>query len=116
MEELVIGTTKPSKFNSHCMWYGADASENSIYYILNCDITDTRIYIYKDSTEGIEIKEWLSKEQNQNNDSVQRKALAIVMPYLSVDDFFEIINREKLTSWNDGYKKAQYDIRKALGL
>lgn len=115
MEELVIGTTKPSKFNSHCMWYGADVSENSMYYILNCDITDTRIYIYKDSKEGAEIKEWLLKEENQNNESVQRKAVSIMLKHLSVDEFFKILDREKQYSWEDGYKKAQKDIRKALG-
>ena len=115
-KEIVIGTNIKHIFSAKCMWYMGDASENSIFYILDSDITDTRIYIYKKSKEGDEIGEWLSHEENRNNNSVQKKALELLLPRLTVDEFFEIIDKEKSASWNDGYKKAQYDIRKVLGL
>ena len=115
-KEIVIGADVKPIFNSRCMWYFGDASENSVFYILNSDITDTRIYIYKSSKEGEEIGKWLSKEENRNNDSVQKKALELLLPRLTIDEFFGIIDKEKSSSWNDGYKKAQCDIRKALGL
>lgn len=114
--EIVIGADVKPIFNSICMWRCADASENSVFYILNSDITDTRIYIYKDSKEGEEIGKWLSHEENRNNNSVQRKALELMLPRLTTDEFFGIIDKEKSSSWNDGYRKAQYDIRKALGI
>lgn len=114
-KEIVIGANIEPNFNAKCMWYFGDASENSTFFILNSDITDTRIYIYKKSKEGEEIGEWLSKKENRNNDSVQRKALELLLPRLTVNEFFEIIEKEKQFSWNDGYKKAQSDIQKALG-
>lgn len=114
-KEIVIGADIKPIFNARCMWYMGDASENSVFYILNSDIFDARIYIYKDSKDGEEIDEWLSQEENRNNDSVQRKALEYLLPRLTIDEFFEVINKEKSSSWNEGYKKAQYDIKKALG-
>lgn len=114
-KEIVIGADVEPIFNSRCMWYWGDVSENSVFYILNSDITDTRIYIYKNSKEGEDIKEWLSHEENRNNDSVQKKAIELLLPRLTIDDFFEIIEKEKNISWDEGYKKAQYDIRKAIG-
>ena len=114
-KEIVIGSDINPIFNSICLWAGADASENSVFYILDSDITNTRIYIYKKSQEGEEIGKWLASEENRNNDSVQRKALELLLPRLTVDEFFEIIDKEKNSSWSSGYKKAQYDIRIALG-
>lgn len=115
-KEIVIGADVKPIFNSIALWKWGDASENSVFYILNSDITDTRIYIYKDSKEGEEIEGWLSHEENRNNASVQRKALELLLPRLTINEFFEIIDNEKFTSWNEGYKKAQSDIRNALGL
>ena len=115
-KEIVIGTNIKPIFNSIAMWYYGDAAENSLFYILKEPMSDTRIYIYKESDEGMAIKEWLSHEENRNNKSVQRKALELILPRLSVDEFFEIINKEKNLSWNNGYEQARYDIRKALGV
>ena len=55
-------------------------------------------------------------KENRNNKSVQRKALELLLPRLSVDEFFKIIDKEKKLSWDNGYSQAQYDIRKSLGL
>lgn len=115
-KEIVIGADIEPIFNSIAMWYYGDAAENSVFYILKERMSDTRIYIYKESDEGVAIKEWLSHEENRNNKSVQRKALELLLPRLSVDKFFEIVNKEKELSWHYGYEQAKYDIRKALGL
>ena len=115
-KEIVIGTDIEPIFTSIALWYYGDVSENTVFYVFNSYITDTRIYIYKKSKEGEEIEEWLSLEENRNNDSVQRKALEILLPRLTVDEFLGIIDKEKSISWNNGYKEAQHDIRKALGL
>lgn len=115
-DEIVIGADIEPIFNSICMWYFADASENSVFYILNPKMPNVRIYIYKDSNEGRAIAEWLSHKENRNNKSVHRKALEILLPRLTVSEFLEIIDEAKSSAWDDGYKKAQTDIRKALGL
>lgn len=115
-KEIVMGANVEPNFNSIAMWYYGDASENSLFYILKERLSDTRIYIYKESDDGVAIKEWLSDEKNRNNESVQRKALELLLPRLSVDDFFEIIDKEKKLSWDNGYRQAQYNIRNVLGL
>lgn len=115
-KEIVIGADIEPIFNSICMWYFADASENSAFYILNPKMPNVRIYIYKNSDEGRTIAEWLSHKENRNNKSVHRKALEILLPRLTADEFLEIIDEEKSSAWNDGYKKAQADIRNVLGL
>lgn len=115
-KEIVIGADVEPIFNSVAMWYNADVNENYAFYIFKSEIANFRIYVYKESEEGEEIKEWLSHDKNLNNNSVQRKALELLLPRLTVDDFFEIIEKEKNISWDKGYKKAQYDIRRAIGL
>lgn len=115
-KEIVIGTNIEPVFSSFAMWYYGDAAQNSLFYILKEHMSDTRIYIYKESDEGTAIEEWLSHEENRNNKSVQRKALELLLPRLSVDEFFKIIDKEKKLYWDNGYSQAQYDIRKSLGL
>jgi len=116
MKEMVIGANIKPIFTSIHLWKYSDISENSVFYIFNDKLSDIRIYVYKESDEGAAIKEWLSIKENRNDDSVQRKAIELLLPRLSVDDFLEIINKERKSSWDDGYEQAQYDIRKALGL
>lgn len=113
-KEIVIGTDLHPLFNSTCMWYFGDASQNKLFYILCSD--HAIVYIYKDSPEGKEMEEWLSVQENRNNDSVHKKMLEFLLPRMSPDEFAEILDMEKKSSWNDGYKQAQYDIKKALGL
>ena len=115
-KEIVIGADVKPIFDSISLWCMGDAKENTVFYILASNILDMRIYIYKNSEEGKEIGKWLSCKDNRNNDSVQRKALELVLPRLTVDDFLGVIDKERTFSWEEGYTKAQYDIRKALGL
>ena len=115
-KEIVIGANIEPIFNSIAIWYYGDAAENKVFYILKERLSNTRIYIYKESDDGVAIKEWLSDDKNRNNESVQRKALELLLPRLSVDEFFEIIDKAKKLSWDDGYRQAQYNIRKVLGL
>lgn len=116
MKEIVIGADIEPIFNSTNLWYFGDAAENSVFYILKESMSDTRIYVCKESDEGAAIKEWLSHKENRNNASVQRKALELLLPRLSVDEFLAIVVNEKKKSYKDGYNSAQYEIRKALGL
>lgn len=116
MKEIVIGADVEPIYNSICLWYFGDASENSVFYILNEPMSETRVYIYKESDEGEEIKEWLSHQENQNNYDVHRKALEYVLPRLSVDEFLEIIAKENNLAYDRGYRQAQYSVKKALGL
>ena len=116
MKEIVIGADIKPDYNSVSLWYFGDASENSLFYILNENMSDTRIYIYKESDEGAAIKEWLSYKENRDNDSVQRKALELLIPRLSVEEFLAIVKEQKKLAYKAGYHQAQYNIRGALGL
>ena len=113
-KKVVIGTDLNPLNNSICMWYMGDASQNQAFYILKSDYVE--VYIYKDSPEGKAIKEWLSIEENRNNESVHKKMWEYVLPRLSPDEFIELLEAEKKESWKKGYRQAQYDIKKALGL
>ena len=115
-EEIVIGTDKPSKFNSICLWCCSDISQNSEFYIIDEKITSIRLYIYKLSEEGNEFEEWISHEKNRDNNLIQKRALELIIPLLTTEEFHEILKREKRISWENGYSKAQYDIRQALGI
>ena len=84
MKEIVIGADVEPIFNSIALWPWADVSQNSMFYIFMEGLSDTRVYIYKKSEEGKNIEEWLSCEENRNNESVQRKALELLLPHLSV--------------------------------
>ena len=116
-KEIAIGTdAKPTSCWEKHMWYKGNASEDNEFYILYLNRFDLRICICKDSKEGEDIRNWLSQEENRDNDSVERKAIELLLPYLTVDDFFEIISNEIAKSFNNGYEKAKRDIRKALGI
>lgn len=113
-KEIVIGGDLKPNFNSVCLWHMADISENSKFYIL--DTKYSRIYVVKESEEGEGIKEWLINKENRNNEAVKKKAIELILPRLTSDDFFEIINGEIDCAWKEGYRMAQFDIRKALGM
>lgn len=116
MKEIVIGADVEPIYNSINLWYDGDVSENSVFYILWERLSDTRIYVYKESSEGAGIKEWLSHKENRDNYMVQRKAIEFLLPRLSVDEFLEIIERKNQSSYDKGYRQAQYAIKKVLGL
>ena len=113
-KEIVIGTELCPLFNATCLWYSGHASQNKLFYLLHSNYAI--VYIYKDSPEGKKIEEWLSVQENRNNDSVDKKILEFLLPRMSPDEFVEILDMEKKSSWNNGYKQAQRDIKKALGL
>lgn len=114
--EVVIGTEQElgeERVDGARMWYMVETNN---FYILNMEMFDIKIYIYKDSPDGKEMDRWLSQEENRDNERVQKKALELLLPRLTIEEFFEVIDKEKSASWEGGYKKAQYDIRKALGI
>ena len=113
-KEIVIGTDLKPFFNSICLWSFGHASQNKVFYILDSEYAT--VFIYKESHEGKEIEEWLSKEENRNDDSVDKKVLEFLLPKMSVDEFISIIKEETEASWCKGYTQAQRDIRKSLGI
>ena len=122
-EEIVIGTTDKAIFNSIRLWCGANIAENSKYYIFNVDITssiDVRIYIAKDSNEGREICEWISHEENKNNDVIDKKAWDILFQQLTTDEILEVIKERESESFKNGYRTGQLnarnEMRRVLGL
>ena len=116
LKEIVIGANVEPIFNSIALWQWADVSQNAMFYIFKERISDTRIYIYKESEEGKNIEAWLSCKENRNSQSVQRKAIELLIPHLSVGDFLDIIDNERSTGHAQGYAEAQYDMRRVLGL
>lgn len=113
-KEIVIGTDLKPLFNSICLWRFGHASQNPGFYILDSEYAT--VFIYKEAPEAKEIEEWLSVEENRNNDSVDKKVLEFLLPRMSADEFIAIIERETEASWCKGYTQAQRDIRKALGI
>ena len=115
MREIVIGTTdvKPN-FNSRCLWRNADASENTVFYIFCMETPEIRVYVYKDSKIGEEIKDWLSHDENRNNESVQRKAFSLILPHLTYDEFVNIVNEIEKHAWQKGYDDGQRELRNTI--
>ncbi len=113
--EIVIGTTdaKPN-FNSICLWHNADASENAVFYIFCMNVPDITVYIYKDSEIGGEIAEWLSHDENRNNESVQRKAFSLILPHLTYDEFVNAIAEIEKKAWQKGYNDGQRELRDTI--
>lgn len=116
MKEIVIGGNIEPNLNSRCLWDYADAYENSTFYILENKLFDYRVYIVKKSEEGMDIKEWLSKEENKNNESIENKSLTFVIPFITKDDIIEKLKFKYDQGFKKGYEKSQREIRKAIGL
>lgn len=117
MKEIVIGSDKKPIFNSISLWKWAPISENAYFYKLESDvISNTLLYVAKDSKEGMSLKEWLLNDSNRNKQSVHDKALELMIPYLTIDDLYNSFDLKIKEAWRDGYKKAQRDICKALGV
>jgi hypothetical protein len=113
-KKIVIGSDLNPLHNSICLWYFGHASENKLFYILTSDYAE--VFIHKDSEEAVELKEWLSVEENRNNESVHKKVMEYLLPRITVDEFAAMIDNEKNLSWEEGYAQAQRDIRAALGM
>ena len=114
--EIFIGGEKRQLPCTSIHRYGdSGVADNSVVYNFDCGILDVRIHILKDSEEGKFFKDWIENEENQNRESVEKKAIEYVLPFLTADDFLAIIQRERSDASKKGYKKAQSDIRFALG-
>lgn len=113
-KKIVIGSDLNPLHNSVCLWYFGHASENKLFYILTSDYAE--VFIHKDSEEAVELKEWLSVEENRNNESVHKKVMEYLLPRMTVDEFIDLLEKEKKYSWESGYRHAQCDIRVALGV
>lgn len=116
MNRIMIGGSAVPCFTSRCLWHDSDISESSKFYIFCNELFDVQVYIIKGSPEAKELETWLSNENNRNNESVQEKSFEYIIPKLTVNDILEMVKVQKEHSHYEGYKDAQFDIRRALGL
>lgn len=117
MKEIVIGSDKQPNFNSMTLWEWAPISENSIFYILENDLFENIIlYVDKNSNEGEDLKKWLDIDTNRNKQSVYEKALELLIPWLSTEDLYEAFTVKSKKAHEYGYRRAQINICKALGI
>lgn len=115
-EKIFIGGEKRKLPCVSIHRYGdSGVADNDMIYRFECKLLNTEICIFKDSEEGRLFKEWINNEQNQTRQRVEHKGIELLLPLMSVDDLLEVISDIKESAWDDGYKTAQYDIRKALG-
>lgn len=99
-----------------CLWLNADISQSRVSYCLHNGIIPMTLYVLKNSDEGKHITDWIQNEKNQNNESVRKKALELMLPRLRTEEFISIIETSQHLSYEQGYKQAKADIRKALGV
>lgn len=99
-----------------CLWPNADISQSHVSYCLHNEIVPMTLYVLKDSDEGRHITDWIKNEENCNNDAVRKKALELMLPRLTTEEFISIIEQAQHSSYEQGYKQAKADIRKVLGI
>lgn len=116
MKEIVIGGNLKPNLNSMCLWSYANIFENSKFYILENNSFGYRLFIVKESEEGVAIQQWISKEENRNNDSVENKSLEFLLPFLNKDDIIQELKNRYECGFKKGYEQSQREIRKAIGL
>ena len=89
--EIVIGGEKTWQgWSSLVCWDGANISQNSYGYLIHCDMFDCKMFILRGSE--------------------------LCLKYLTTDEIIQRINQLRDISHQMGYKEAQSDMRKALGL
>ena len=116
MKEIVIGGNLEPNYNSRYLWDYANISENSKFYILENKLFEYRLYIVKESEEGKAIKDWISKEENRNNEKVENRSLTFIMAYITSDDIINTLKSKYKEGFKKGYEQSQREIRKAIGL
>lgn len=99
-----------------CLWLKADISQSSVSYCLHNKIIPITLYVLKNSDEGKNLTDWIKTEENQNNVSVKKKAMELILPRLTTEELMSILERAQDESYEQGYKQAQSDIRKSLGI
>lgn len=115
-KDIVVGSDLEPIFNSVALWAWADISENYYFYKLYNKIFGVHIYVTKESKEGEELKEWLNKDENENDEAITRKSFYYLKEYISWSDILELLEKEHKCGYDDGYYNAQSNIRKALGM
>lgn len=114
--KIVIGGNLKPDFNSCCLWPDSDISQNPDFYIIKNQVFITYVCVIKKSPEGKELRAWLNDPQHLNNTAIQSLSLKWVMPTLVGEDITQLVVRTQEQSFEAGYKKAQFDIRRALGV
>ena len=113
--EIIIGGEKTWQgWSSHVCWDGANVSQNSYGFLIHCDMFDCKMFILNGCEECDKLKYFISHEGS--NYVIEHYAIQLCLKYLTTDEVISGINRLRDMSHQMGYKEAQSDIRKALGL
>lgn len=116
---IVIGTNEKEirlPVAHICLWSNSNISQSSVSYCLHNHIIPITLYVLKDSDEGKDITNWIENEENRNNVSVEKMAMELLLPRMKTEELVEILEIARNQSYEEGYKQAQTDIRKALGM
>ena len=83
-------------------------------YIVTINKFNTRIYIINGCAEFHTLRNLLSKDDK--NEKIYNFITILAIRCLSAVEIFDIIKNIEDESFNNGYKKAQDDMKKVLGL
>lgn len=108
LEKERIGT-----WCSMLCWSNAEVSENEIFFYLKNKVFDCSFYISKKSDEGKSLEEIV---KTKDDSLVEEFSNNLAMKYLNYRDILILLEETEVCAFEDGYKSAQKDIRKALGL
>ena len=94
-------------------WSNADVSENEIFFYLKNKVFDCSFYISKKCDDGKALEKIV---KTKDNDLVEEFSNNLAMKYLNYRDILILLEETEVYAFENGYKSAQKDIRKALGL
>ena len=94
-ERIIIGATERELAEKRIyldLEKGSILSQSGLFYWFKEQLTGASIYIYKNSPQGREMKKFLAYKRNQDNKSLNRKALSLLHTELSWREFRELLN------------------------
>jgi len=91
--------------------YGEDEG-----YIININKFNIKIYVINGCKEFNELKDLLSNILSIDNESIYKFIMTLAIHCSSDDEIFNIIKNTETEFFDKGYKKAQDDMKKVLGI
>ena len=125
MNTFILGTANDPNIDRLTKYYNFSASHSfngivtsgKYFYNLYSPNLGIKIFIYKDSEDGENFKNWLSSHNNIiTDDDAHIKILELVLPLVTSEEFHLFIKRIFEIYYDNGYKDAQCIIRKAIGI
>lgn len=115
-KEIIIGGDKTWKsWMAKSCWFGSNVTENGDSYMIRNTEYQYDVFVLKNSEQAKEFEILL--ENNKGNDEFfDNYSTTLLLRHLTLDGFKELLKEKQEESFKKGYKKAQSDIRKALGL